>query len=371
MTEQAKQLGLAVSDQSSRARSWKTRISEGADGQFNRALLRPGPAQRVLSEAGLRAEQRAAMARLHLAEAIAGDLTVPVAAQEAIHRYTSERRAAAYFVLPPEAGRRDPGRHARTAPDLLQRAQERRSRRRNTGPSPSWPSMRPRSPSPTPCSDADARQRLRAGEGEVRHTRAPHDPADLLPDTGRGRGCRRQAEGRHDLRRDRRPSATSLRRTSSSAPSPRREMLDQAVADGGLRPREGRASARPSPGRFGPVLVRVTDDPAGGRTPVRGGRGGDPQRSRRAARRRPRSTRSTTQIEDQRAGARPLAEIAKDKGLTLVQVPAIDHGGRDKAGNVVELPEREALRREPSSPPISASTTSRSASRVAAMSGTT
>jgi peptidyl-prolyl cis-trans isomerase D len=49
-------------------------------------------------------------------------------------------------------------------------------------------------------------------------------------------------------------------------------------------------------------------------------------------------------IEDLRAGAKPLAEIARERGLALISVPAIDRTGRDKAGNPVEsLPERDAL----------------------------
>jgi peptidyl-prolyl cis-trans isomerase D len=44
-----------------------------------------------------------------------------------------------------------------------------------------------------------------------------------------------------------------------------------------------------------------------------------------------------------RAGARPLADIAKEKGLTLVQIPAVDAQGRDKNGNAVEMPERDAV----------------------------
>jgi peptidyl-prolyl cis-trans isomerase D len=49
-------------------------------------------------------------------------------------------------------------------------------------------------------------------------------------------------------------------------------------------------------------------------------------------------------VEDLRASARPLTEVAREKGLPLVSVPAVDRTGRDKAGNPVpNLPEREAL----------------------------
>jgi peptidyl-prolyl cis-trans isomerase D len=50
------------------------------------------------------------------------------------------------------------------------------------------------------------------------------------------------------------------------------------------------------------------------------------------------------ELEDMRAGARTLPDIAKEKNLAVVQVPAVTREGRDKAGNPVEtLPERDAV----------------------------
>ncbi len=54
-------------------------------------------------------EQRSVIARLQLAEAVSSDLHVPVAMREAVHRYTTERRAASYLMLTPSIGRPDPG----------------------------------------------------------------------------------------------------------------------------------------------------------------------------------------------------------------------------------------------------------------------
>jgi peptidyl-prolyl cis-trans isomerase D len=95
-------------------------------------------------------------------------------------------------------------------------------------------------------------------------------------------------------------------------------------------------------GRFGPVLVRVTAIQPEAVKPFEEVAG--------EIRREIAGQRATAdieavhdEIEDQRASARPLAEIAKDKGLTLVQIPAIERGGRDKAGGPVEVPAREAL----------------------------
>ena len=117
-------------------------------------------------------------------------------------------------------------------------------------------------------------------------------------------------------------------------------MLDQAVADAAFALEQGAVSA-PVAGRFGPVIVRVTDDPARGRAPLRGGRRARSATGLARQRAQGQIERIHDEIEDLRAGAKPLADIAKEKGLTLIQVPAVDASGRDKAGTPVELPERK------------------------------
>ena len=74
---------------------------------------------------------------------------MPVAAQEALHRYANERRAAAYFLLTAAMAGEIP---APTAEQLQASSTSARARSAppNTGPYRSWPSTPPRSPSPTP-----------------------------------------------------------------------------------------------------------------------------------------------------------------------------------------------------------------------------
>ena len=49
-------------------------------------------------------------------------------------------------------------------------------------------------------------------------------------------------------------------------------------------------------------------------------------------------------VEDQRAGARPLPQIARENGPSVMSIPAIDRSGKDKAGRpIANLPEREAV----------------------------
>jgi peptidyl-prolyl cis-trans isomerase D len=119
------------------------------------------------------------------------------------------------------------------------------------------------------------------------------------------------------------------------------EMIDQAVADAAFSLEQG-AVSEPIAGRFGPVIVRVTQIQPESARPFE--EVAAEIRSEIAqARAQDEIDRVHDEIEDMRAGARPLTEIAKEKGLTLVQVPAVDSQGLDKAGNPAQLPERDAL----------------------------
>src|SRR5690606_30765993 len=100
--------------------------------------------------------------------------------------------------------------------------------------------------------------------------------------------------------------------------------------------------SEPIQGRFGPVLVRVTRIQPESVRPFE-----EVASEIRAAIARERAQAMIEdlhdEIEDLRAGAKPLPEIAQEKGLTLVQVPAMDAQGLDKAANPVNVPERDAV----------------------------
>src|SRR4028119_617054 len=83
MAEEARKLGLSVSDQTIARSIMENPAFQGSDGQFNRALFDQALRNFSLSEAGFVQEQRAAMARLHQAEAGAGAVNAPVAAPRA------------------------------------------------------------------------------------------------------------------------------------------------------------------------------------------------------------------------------------------------------------------------------------------------
>jgi peptidyl-prolyl cis-trans isomerase D len=119
-------------------------------------------------------------------------------------------------------------------------------------------------------------------------------------------------------------------------------MFDPAVADAAFSLAEGAVSG-PIQGRFGNVIVRVTKVEPGSVKPFEEV-ATEVKRDVALERARRELEEAHDAVEDLRASARPLSDVARERSLPLVSVPALDRSGRDKAGNpVADLPEREAL----------------------------
>ena len=339
LAEQAKQMGLSVSDQLVAASIMNNPTFKGADGQFNRALFDQALRNVGLSEAGFVQEQRAAMARLHLAEAIAGDINVPVAAKEAMHRYASERRAASYVLLNQAAAGEIP---AATPEQLQSFFNERRSEFR----APEYRAVSVMAldaaalAKPDTVSDADARQayeqqKARYGSPERRTIQQITFPSPAEAEAAAAK--LKEGTTFEALAAERNVSAGSLDLGTFT----KAEMLDQAVADAAFALEQGATSA-PVTGRFGPVLVRVTQIQPEAVRPFEEV-AAELRQGLAVQRAQGQIERIHDEIEDLRAGAKPLADIAKEKGLTLIQVPAVDSSGLDKAGNPVNIPEKDPV----------------------------
>jgi peptidyl-prolyl cis-trans isomerase D len=339
MAEQAKQMGLSVSDQLVAASIMNNPAFKGADGQFNRALFDQALRNVGLSEAGFVQEQRSAMARLHLAEAIAGDITVPAAARNAFHRYSSERRAASYLLLTPAMAGDIP---APTAEQLQSFFTERRSTFR----APEYRAVTVMAldaaalAKPDTVSEADARQRYeqqkaKYGTPERRTIQQITFPSQAEAEAA----ATKIKEGTtfEELAAERNVSPQDLELGTFT----KTEMLDQAVADAAFALEQGAVSA-PITGRFGPVLMRVTQIQPESVRPFEEV-AAELRQEIAQERAKGQIEKIHDEIEDLRAGAKPLADIAKEKGLPLVQVPAVEAGGLDKAGNPVNLPEKDAV----------------------------
>lgn len=338
LAEKAREMGLSVSDQLVAASIMNNPAFKGADGQFNRALFDQALRNINLSEGGFVQEQRSAMARLHLAEAIAGDINVPLAAKEALNRYATERRAASYLLLTAAMAGDVP---APTEEQLQTFFNERKSAFR----APEYRAVSVMAldaaslAKPDTVSEADARQRYeqqkaRYGTPERRTIQQITFPSPSEAEAA----AKKIKDGAtfESVAAERNVSPQDLELGTFT----KAEMLDQAVADAAFGLQQGGVSA-PITGRFGPVLLRVTQiQPEA----VRPFEEVASELRQEVARERAQGQieRIHDEIEDLRAGAKPLADIAREKGLTLVQVPAVDTNGLDKAGNPVNLPEKDA-----------------------------
>ncbi|MCC2653353.1 MAG: peptidylprolyl isomerase [Microvirga sp.] len=338
LAEKAREMGLSVSDQLVAASIMNNPAFKGADGQFNRALFDQALRNINLSEGGFVQEQRSAMARLHLAEAIAGDINVPLAAKEALNRYATERRAASYLLLTAAMAGDVP---APTEEQLQTFFNERKSAFR----APEYRAVSVMAldaaslAKPDTVSEADARQRYeqqkaRYGTPERRTIQQITFPS---PSEAEAAATKiKDGATFESVAAERNVSPQDLELGTFA----KAEMLDQAVADAAFGLQQGAVSA-PITGRFGPVLLRVMQiQPEA----VRPFEEVAAELRQEVARERAQGQieRIHDEIEDLRAGAKPLADIAREKGLTLVQVPAVDTNGLDKAGNPVNLPEKDA-----------------------------
>ncbi|HEX2552385.1 MAG TPA: SurA N-terminal domain-containing protein [Microvirga sp.] len=338
--QRTKALGLSASDQHIARSIVEEPAFQGAGG-FDRNLFDRVLRDNNLSEAGYVQEQRKTVTRLHLAEAISGALPVPLAAREAVHRFGAERRGASYFVLPAAAAGEI------QAPTTEQLQSFYNERKASFG-APEYRSLNVIAldtaalAKPDDVTEADARARYdqvkgaRFGSAERRTVQqmvfgSPEEAQAAAQKIKEGTAFEAIATERNIA-----PGDLELGTFA------RAEMLDPAVADAAFALQEG-AVSEVVQGRFGPVLVRVTKVQPEAVRPFEEVAG---QIRQEIAQERARQSidRVHDEIEDMRASARPLQEIAREKGLALVQVPAVDRAGRDKSGSpVADLPERDTL----------------------------
>ncbi len=334
-----KEYGLAISDETIAKSVLDDPNFKGPDGRFNRAAFDEILRANGFSEKSFLAAQRNVYLRGQIAEALAGAPGVPSALIDAVNRFRAETRDVMAFTLGAEAAGAIP---APTDAELAAFFEARKGEFRA-------PEYRKATVlALTPASVADAAS---VAEADVRAT---YDRVKATQLTAPERRAVRQMV-LNDAEKAKAAAeklaagtafdavATELGMTEKDVDLglvTRREIVDPVAADAAFSAQMGTAVG-PVAGRFGQVFVLVTaiepervvsfEEAA----PVIAA---EIARSRAGEKVR----ELHDKIEDQRASARPLADIAKDAGLALATVE-IDRTGRDKAGAPGRVPEPTAL----------------------------
>ena len=308
---------------------------KGAGGGFDRNLFADLLRQNGFTEAQYVIDQRRVMARQQLGEGVSGGLRIPLAMREAVHRFQSERRSAEIIRLDASVA----GEIATPDDAKLQAFWE---ERKASFRSPEYRAVSLIAINPTilakpdAVSDAEARafyarvKDTRFGTPEKRSVQQIIFPAGDQAEAAAAKikaGTPFEEVAKENGIDDATLNLGTLTRG---------EMLDEPTADAAFALPEGGVS-EPVTGRFGIALVRVTKIEAGSLKPFEEVAG---EVKLEVARDKARGEIQALHdaIDDLRAAGKSLADVAKEKNLSVVQVPSIDRNGRDKAGQPVAAP---------------------------------
>ncbi|GGK24981.1 peptidylprolyl isomerase [Salinarimonas ramus] len=340
LSERARELGIRAGD-ALVARSIADDPTFQAGGQFDANAFRRFLSLAGMSEQMFVFEQARELERRAIVEAVGAGIGAPVAAQEAIHRYDSERRAADYVVLPESLA----GEIAEPDETTLESFfSERRSQWR----APEYRAAQVLAISPEAIADPASIEddavaaryedvaTARFGTPERRTIQRIPFPSEEEAAAAAARIA--SGETTFEALAAEREVAPDVLDLGTLA---RSEILDPAVAEAAFGLEEG-AVSEPVAGRFGSSLVRVTAVEPESVQPI--------DEVDEALRMEIALERATDRIrdvydavEDQRAAAIPLSDIAAERGLDLLTIEAVDRQGLGPEGTPVELPARQGL----------------------------
>ncbi|CAN7201979.1 SurA N-terminal domain-containing protein [Bosea sp. LjRoot90] len=321
LDQTASKLGLAVSDETVRNSLFNDPNLKNAAGQFDPNRFNELLRAMGLNEQGFVREQRAVTMRQELAEMVVGAVTAPAALQELGHRLRHEKREIAYITLPDSAA----GEIAAPAEDALRKYFDERKAAFRA------PEYRTANllvltaanlADPAKVSEADARARYeqiktqRFGSAERRIVQQIGFPSVEEAKAAKARidaGETFEAVG---------ASRNIAEADLTLGTFTRDGLFDPAVRDAAFALAPG-AVSEPVQGGFGIVLLRVpTIEPA--RLKSFDEVADEVRRDVATSRAAEQMTDLHDKIEDQRASAKPLPEIAKEFGLALRSFGPVD-----------------------------------------------
>jgi peptidyl-prolyl cis-trans isomerase D len=337
LDEQAKALGLGISNADIAQRITSDPAFRGPGGQFDRMRF-----EQLIRDAGYNETrfvdaQRSVMLRRQIVQGLAGELQIPTAAMTAVNQFRNEKRAIEYLALTAAQAGDLPA----PTPDQLSayfdahkvlfRAPEYRKI-----------TLLPLSPAalaePDAVSDADAKQYYDQHKSEF-GTPEKREVKQIVFTNGEDAKAAREridkGESFADLAKARglKPSDTDLGMVT------KREIIAPTVADAAFSLKTGEIS-QPVEGAFGTVLVTVGNIEPGTQQSYEEAA---PQIKRQIAesRAKTRIDGLRDKIEDERAAGSTLAEAGSKLGLNARVIDAVDRSGRGPDGNpVANLPQQ-------------------------------
>lgn len=339
LDQRVKSYGLAISDDTIVKAITSDASFKGSNGAFDRNVFNELIRQNGYTEQTFVRTQRAVYLRQQLADTVAGAMPAPTVLRDAVNRYQNETRTAEYFTL----GADKAGELAAPGEAVLQKFfDERKASFR--APDYRKISLIALTPAdvarPDQVTDAEARavydaNKARFGSPERRAVQQIVFPS---MDEARQAAARIKDGTTFDaIAEERKLSSKDM----DLGLVTRDAIIDPKVAEVAFATPAGTVS-EPVEGRFGAVVVRVGEVQPEAVQPFEAAA---PEIKAELAKSRARNALQDAhdKIEDQRASAKPLAEIAKDQKLTLQVIDAVDRAGRDKAQKPLALPERESL----------------------------
>lgn len=341
--QRARELGLAMSEDSMREAVFKDPTFFGPTGAYDRAVFLDRLRTAGMDERRFAAKLRASYLRQELTGSLVAGLKLPQAMIESVFRYANETRSVEFFLLGAAAVGEIAG---PTAEELTKYFEANKSAYR----APEYRKFVTLAVTPATIADPskvanadvlalyDRVKTQRFGAPEMRQTQQivfkPGENTEASAALAKIKG----GANFEDIAAERNLTAADI----DLGLLPLEKFADPAVGKAAFGLKEGETSEIIA-GRFGPVLVRVTKIQAAAVKPLE--EVAEILRGEIAQQRALDSIQKIhSQIEDQRTSGKVLEEAAQAAGLKVRVIEAADAQGRDKAGNPVpDLVEAEQL----------------------------
>ena len=332
LDQKAHQLGLAMADDDIAKTIFNDPSFKGPNGQFDRARFNELIRNNGYSERAFVNEQRQIYLRQQILQAVAGNLVVPQAMLDAIHRYRDETRSVDYVVLPPSAAGDIPP----PTEDVLQKYFD---ARKQSFRAPEYRKLVTLAVTPSTAanpesvSDADAQKLYDEVKAARFSTPERRDIQQIIfPDEAAASEANAKIKSGasfDSIAADRKLSAKDI----DLGLLQKSDIADQALASAAFAVPEG-AVSEPVKTAFGFALLHVTKIEPGSTKPF-AEVSADLKREIATQRAKGEVQKLHDAIEDQRSAGKTLAEAAKATGLQVRTIDAIDAAGKDKSGKPV------------------------------------